>query len=220
MWYDWGEMIQFKCTKCYEILEAPSSLIGEAVRCPKCELHEAVPPESLTTWEPTDIARLILLDYDEWTEQEIRRMERKAGELVFAEACVLYSLRISKCLPHLAKLQTLGSRYGTAMSGPTLNWQYGLEAAKGSPNYSLVHDFLDDLYTKYFKAISQKLIDKTSKIVKERKTTKAKINLWKKTHEEIEAGHSLFYRQLWDSIVPILDLLNHCENEIHNLQKD
>jgi hypothetical protein len=36
-------MIKFKCTKCGEGLEAPESLVGQAVKCPKCELHEEVP---------------------------------------------------------------------------------------------------------------------------------------------------------------------------------
>jgi len=36
-------MIQFKCTKCGEELEAPAELAGKAIECPKCGLHEKVP---------------------------------------------------------------------------------------------------------------------------------------------------------------------------------
>ena len=36
-------MILFKCSKCGEQLEAPQSLAGQSVECPKCNLHEKVP---------------------------------------------------------------------------------------------------------------------------------------------------------------------------------
>lgn len=36
-------MIKFKCSKCGEKLEAPESLAGQALQCPKCKLHEKVP---------------------------------------------------------------------------------------------------------------------------------------------------------------------------------
>ena len=36
-------MITFKCTKCGETMEAPESLAGKTLQCPKCGLHESVP---------------------------------------------------------------------------------------------------------------------------------------------------------------------------------
>jgi len=42
-------LINFKCTKCGELLEAPESMAGQAVQCPKCKLHEKVPNYRLIT---------------------------------------------------------------------------------------------------------------------------------------------------------------------------
>ena len=39
-------MIQFKCSKCGEDLEAPASETGKVLECPKCGLHEEVPKSS------------------------------------------------------------------------------------------------------------------------------------------------------------------------------
>jgi len=39
-------MISFNCSKCGEVLEAPESLIGQVLKCPKCSLHEQVPNKS------------------------------------------------------------------------------------------------------------------------------------------------------------------------------
>jgi hypothetical protein len=36
-------MINFKCKKCGEKLEAPESLAGEAIKCPKCNLYSDIP---------------------------------------------------------------------------------------------------------------------------------------------------------------------------------
>ena len=36
-------LINFKCSKCGEGMEAPVELTGEAIECPKCGLHEKVP---------------------------------------------------------------------------------------------------------------------------------------------------------------------------------
>ena len=36
-------MIHFKCSKCGEGMEAPESMAGDVLQCPKCELHERVP---------------------------------------------------------------------------------------------------------------------------------------------------------------------------------
>ena len=38
-------MIKFKCTKCEEQLEAPSSMIGERLQCPQCQFPEIIPDE-------------------------------------------------------------------------------------------------------------------------------------------------------------------------------
>lgn len=42
-------MIQFKCNKCSEGLEAPTSMKGEAVRCPKCDFHNIIPDAPINT---------------------------------------------------------------------------------------------------------------------------------------------------------------------------
>ena len=36
-------MIQFKCSQCKELLEAPESMQGERLQCPKCRYPEMVP---------------------------------------------------------------------------------------------------------------------------------------------------------------------------------
>ncbi|MCK5272718.1 MAG: hypothetical protein KAJ52_09065 [Sedimentisphaerales bacterium] len=36
-------MIQFKCSQCKELLEAPESMQGERLQCPKCRYPELVP---------------------------------------------------------------------------------------------------------------------------------------------------------------------------------
>jgi len=36
-------MIQFKCSQCKELLEAPESMQGERLQCPKCRYPEVVP---------------------------------------------------------------------------------------------------------------------------------------------------------------------------------
>ena len=36
-------MIQFKCSQCEELLEAPESMQGERLQCPKCRYPELVP---------------------------------------------------------------------------------------------------------------------------------------------------------------------------------
>ena len=39
-------MIKFKCTKCNEDMEAPISLKGEYLPCPKCDLPNRVPEDA------------------------------------------------------------------------------------------------------------------------------------------------------------------------------
>jgi len=43
-------LINFKCTKCNEPLEAPESMAGQAVQCPKCNLYEKVPNPKRTLY--------------------------------------------------------------------------------------------------------------------------------------------------------------------------
>jgi len=38
-------MITFKCSQCEEQLEAPSSMIGERLQCPKCRFPEVIPDQ-------------------------------------------------------------------------------------------------------------------------------------------------------------------------------
>ena len=38
-------MIQFKCSKCGEELEAPESLKNERLQCPKCRYPEVIPDD-------------------------------------------------------------------------------------------------------------------------------------------------------------------------------
>ena len=47
-------MITFKCSKCKEVMEAPESMTGEMLQCPKCKFPERV-PESEEEPEPIAI---------------------------------------------------------------------------------------------------------------------------------------------------------------------
>ena len=39
-------MIQFQCTQCNEALEAPASMVGELLQCPRCKYPEKVPADT------------------------------------------------------------------------------------------------------------------------------------------------------------------------------
>ena len=51
-------MIKFKCSKCGEGLEAPDSLCGEVLKCPKCGLHEKVPGKKRNQGSPKGFSKL------------------------------------------------------------------------------------------------------------------------------------------------------------------
>jgi len=56
-------MIQFKCSKCGEEMEAPVSEAGNALKCPKCGLHEKVPSrrkEAIRRFAQVTIAAIVL----------------------------------------------------------------------------------------------------------------------------------------------------------------
>ena len=99
-------------------------------------------------------------DFANVSEQQIAELEYQVEvtALDSLEFHLLYALRVFKCVPDLRKLDTLASRWGVAHRGAG---GMGLDAAKSSPDWSTIVDFLTKLYQDKFRELAQQTVTKT-----------------------------------------------------------
>ena len=71
----------------------------------------------------------------------------------------------------------------------------GIGAALGSPNQTLVSDFLTTLYVQRFGTLCEELANKTVDSVDKRKSPTAKLKVFEKAIEKIHAGSAEFHRK-------------------------
>ncbi len=119
------------------------------------------------------LALRVAQDFANVSEQQIAELEYQVGvtALDSLELHLLYALRVSKCVPDLRKLDTLASRWGVAHRGAG---GMGLNAAKSSPDWSTIVDFLSKLYQDKFRELAQQTVTKAIENGAKRKSNTAK----------------------------------------------
>ncbi len=107
------------------------------------------------------------------SEEQICQLEYQVGMTApdSLERHLLYALRVSKCVPNLRNLDTLVSRWGVAQSGAA---GMGLDAARGSPHWSTIADFLSKLYRDKFHELAQQTVTTSIENAAKRKSEAAK----------------------------------------------
>ena len=163
---------------------------------------------------------LAIAIYDDINESDIAGYEsdlRRGGHEY--EAALLYALRVSRNVPKFKKINTLFKRYELALHGPSGNYVIGLLAAKETANYQRTYDFLTFLYVNRFIEISQSLLDKAALTALQRKTQKAKINVWQKTYDDINNNCSRAQDLFLYSMRPIRSHKARCKKEILKIKR-
>lgn len=115
----------------------------------------------------------IVQNFANVSEQDIGLLEHQVAmtQTGSLESHLLYALRVSKCVPNLRKVETLASRWSVARSGAS---DMGLDAAKGSPHWSTVREFLLKLYRDKFSELAQHTVATTIETASKRKSASAK----------------------------------------------
>jgi hypothetical protein len=129
------------------------------------------------------------------SEQQIAELEYQVGmyALDSLERHLLYALRVSKCVPDLRKLDTLASRWGVAHRGAG---GMGLDAAKSSPDWSTIVDFLSKLYQDKFRELAQETVTKAIENGAKRKGDTAKRKVLDKGIATLIAARNAFSSDL------------------------
>ena len=126
---------------------------------------------------PEEVTGYTLANFDTVTEEQIGQFERDVAQACrySPESGLLYALRVSKCVPTLKSFKTLGSRWGTAFSGP--RGAGGLIGGTDSPNYRTTHDFLVKLYSDRVEELCREIVANAEKDAVNRKTESARCNV-------------------------------------------
>jgi hypothetical protein len=124
-------------------------------------------------------------------EQQIAELEYKVGMAApdSMERHLLYALRVSKCVPSLRNLDTLVSRWGVAHRGAG---GMGLDAAKSSPDWSTIVDFLRSLYHDKFRELAQQTVTMAIEKGAKRKGNAAKEKVLDKGIATLVAARNVF----------------------------
>ena len=83
-------MINFKCWKCGEMMEAPISLVGDKLECPNCRSVVAVPEDKKLSNTPCQQVDNMIKAFDSATDKQIR----KTNTLKYGVARVVCNLNI------------------------------------------------------------------------------------------------------------------------------
>jgi hypothetical protein len=129
------------------------------------------------------------------SEQQIAELEYQVGITTpdSLERHLLYALRVSKCVPSLRNLDTLASRWGVAHCGAG---GMGLNAAKHSPAWSSVVDFLSSLYRDKFCELAKQTVATTIENGAKRKGDTAKRKVLDKGIATLIAARNAFSSDL------------------------
>jgi hypothetical protein len=144
---------------------------------------------------PQDVTKSVVEQFDRLSEKEIGKAESIVQGLRggYAEAQLLYALRVSKCVPTLKSLKTLASRWSTANVGAGAA---GLQMGRDAKNWQLVSSFLARLYLKHYKQLCLDLVSKTKQAVADRKSPQARSNVVNKAIALVNEAHQEFSYQL------------------------
>lgn len=103
------------------------------------------------------LAAQVVQNFSEVSEAHIAQLEHQV--LLAApnslERHLLYALRVSRCVPNLRNLGTLVSRWRVARCGAGSS---GLDAAKSSPYWTAIVEFLRKLYADKFRELAQQTV--------------------------------------------------------------
>lgn len=103
------------------------------------------------------LAAQVVQTFSEVSEAQIAQLEQQV--LMAApnslERHLLYALRVSRCVPNLRNLGTLVSRWRVARCGAGSS---GLDAAKNSPYWPTIVEFLRKLYADKFRELAQQTV--------------------------------------------------------------
>lgn len=132
----------------------------------------------------------LLANFDSMSEADIAALENGPSGLSRPreERALLYALRVSRCVPTLKKLPTLASRVGIAHRGAG---GFGLDAARASPHWQVVREFLSSLYLARFNTLAGELLRQTESAVRVRRGLKPTVRIERATQELNEAVESI-----------------------------
>jgi hypothetical protein len=179
-------------------------------------LSSRIPP-ALVDATANQVVPYVIRHFTEITENEIGQAERQLSgrKLYMAEECLLYALRISKCVPTLKSFKTLDSRWGIAYSGPKCT--SGLINGMTSPNYQTTHDFLMNLYSERLEELCREIVAKAEKNSVTRKTTSSKCNVLYAAMDKIEQA---YYQVSWvpDAWTKQRSWINYLDKKLKDLE--